>query len=696
MNYDSFDSLASGVVVRDGEFKLSYWNKAFLNILGSDAMGFTGDLAALMGEEDLEKLKDPSYTPETEFCPAYPLYLEEGVRWIWERPTPLEAGLFLSIMDDVTLSQCRMAELKDSEERYRMVFERTEDILFEWDFITDVISFSDRFEKVFGYPPITNRVSRNPAILSRIHPEDVGIFLEWIKCTYKRPKPTTGEFRLMTEENKYIWMRARSTAVLNEAGEAVKAVGVFNNIHKQRATMDYLKRKSQQDSLTKLFNKEETEFHIQKALADRARGGIAALLMVDIDNFKGVNDQLGHQFGDTVLMDVSRRIKSLFRETDIIGRLGGDEFAVFLPQAPSSKVITEKAEALINALRYTYFGENKQYKLSGSVGVALCPQHGTTFEELYANADAALYECKRRGKDGYAIYDRQMSPLAQDCVGEPSHRFLAEYFAGDPTYNVFEMLYETRDIKTTINMILELMGSRFDVDRAYIVELEDGAREGSCSYIWQKNAEQGFPAACRAALACEHDMEGIFFSNDVSLLDADFREPLMEKGVKAMLQCCIFDEGRLWGFMGFDDCTTNRGWRGEEIATLGYVSRILSVFLAKKHISGELLQSYTNYCQILDNLSGFVYVIDAFTYETLYINKATEALEVQVGETCYNAAFGINIPCDDCPVRRIKFGEAFALSKVFSVKANCWVNVNASRIIWNGRDAYLICCNPVE
>lgn len=690
MNYESFDHLASGIVVRDAGFNLSYWNRAFLSILGEAGEDFNGELSRFMADDDLERLGQSEG-----FSEVYTLYADREI-WVWERAEKLDSGLFLSVIDDVTESRQELNQLKDSEERYRRVFERTEDILFEWDFVADTISFSDRYQKVFGNLPITNQVSRNPAILSRIHPDDVAMFLEWIKGTFRRERPITGEFRLMSSENEYIWMRCRSTAVLDDEGKPIKAVGIFNNINKQRSAMDYLKRKSQQDSLTKLYNKEETKTHIQAALANSRGRGVSALLMVDIDNFKGVNDQLGHQFGDTVLMDVSSRIKRLFRETDIIGRLGGDEFAVFLPYAPSEKVVHEKAEALIQALRNTYFGEVKQYKLSGSVGAAIAPHHGTTFEELYRNADAALYECKRRGKDGYAIYDRQMAHLPESCTGESSRRFLAEYFAGDPTYNVFEMLYETRDIKTTINMILGIMGRKFKVDRAYIVELAEGARIGGCSYSWQNEESGELAAAYSAALAGEHDMEGIFFANDVGTLDKEFSEPLLKKGVRAHLQCCIFDEGRLWGFIGFDDCSGSRAWRGEEIATLGYVSRILSVFLAKKHMSKELLESYGNYCEILDNLSGFVYVIDALTYQTYYLNKATEGLGVRVGETCHKAAFGMGSPCDDCPIRSIKIGEKTASSKIFSVKLNCWVTSTASRIKWNGRDAYLICCNPAE
>jgi diguanylate cyclase (GGDEF)-like protein len=128
-------------------------------------------------------------------------------------------------------------------------------------------------------------------------------------------------------------------------------------------------------------------------------------MIIDIDNFKDVNDSHGHLFGDSVLTEISGKLRDMFRSSDILGRFGGDEFIVFLKNMSDKEMIAEKARMVCDIFRDTYTGKNKDYKISGSVGVSLYPNHGKTFSDLFHKADSALYDAKCRGKDCYVIYD---------------------------------------------------------------------------------------------------------------------------------------------------------------------------------------------------------------------------------------------------------------------------------------------------
>lgn len=162
------------------------------------------------------------------------------------------------------------------------------------------------------------------------------------------------------------------------------------------------------DNLTGIYNKhyfEESAVHmIESANSEEHH----ALILLDIDNFKGVNDTLGHAYGDKVLAEVGNILRNTFTADDCKGRIGGDEFCVFL-KIPSSmqyqyaEFVKKKCENLCKAFNNNYTGSDGKYKISASIGVAILPDHGKSFDELYKCADSALYASKHKGKDTYTI-----------------------------------------------------------------------------------------------------------------------------------------------------------------------------------------------------------------------------------------------------------------------------------------------------
>ena len=130
-----------------------------------------------------------------------------------------------------------------------------------------------------------------------------------------------------------------------------------------------------------------------------------ALFVIDVDNFKGVNDNLGHLAGDYVLAGISSMISKVFDENSIVGRIGGDEFIVFLKNVDSEELLNKKAEELIKGFRSSFKGESSEYKVSGSVGIAKYPENGKSFKELFINADKAVYLAKSKGKDNYCVFE---------------------------------------------------------------------------------------------------------------------------------------------------------------------------------------------------------------------------------------------------------------------------------------------------
>ena len=167
------------------------------------------------------------------------------------------------------------------------------------------------------------------------------------------------------------------------------------DIQDQKSKEERLIEKSSTDAMTGALNREATEARIEKRLSDDQKG---FLFLLDIDNFKEINDTRGHMIGDQILIDLVQLLKSEFRQNDVIGRLGGDEFMVFMNQTQDPQAAIQKASHILNRLAVEKAGA-----FSVSIGIASAPLDGTTYDQLYDAADKAMYQAKRQGKNSYFL-----------------------------------------------------------------------------------------------------------------------------------------------------------------------------------------------------------------------------------------------------------------------------------------------------
>ncbi|MGN1423893.1 MAG: GGDEF domain-containing protein [Oscillospiraceae bacterium] len=187
---------------------------------------------------------------------------------------------------------------------------------------------------------------------------------------------------------------------------AILSIHVTNPVNRIVSKLD---DQANIDRLTGIYNKLSFEENTAYMLAHAKAGERHAVILLDVDNFKGVNDNLGHAYGDKVLADIGNILRLTFNSSDCLGRIGGDEFCVLLniPESSQSnylRLINEKCAALCSAFHENYTGADGSYKISASIGAAVFPDDGKSFQELYKCADAALYYSKHKGKDTYTFY----------------------------------------------------------------------------------------------------------------------------------------------------------------------------------------------------------------------------------------------------------------------------------------------------
>ncbi len=362
-------------------------------------------------------------------------------------------------------------------------------------------------------------------------------------------------------------------------------IGKFFDVHEQKS----LEILSQTDQLTNCYNKVTAENLIKETIS-HSPDASHALFIVDIDNFKAINDNLGHHFGDLVLSEIASNLHSHFRSVDIIGRIGGDEFIVFVKNIRDIKIITARAEAIAEAFKNTYSGEFNEYKVSGSIGVALFNKDGKTYEELYKAADKALYQSKLRGKDCYTFYTNKLSDgtMKNRTVLENADRIANSYFDTQLVSTVFDFLHNSSDANAAIASVLRYIGRRTNSDRSYIFETFDGGLTYDNTYEWCKEgigAEihnlQGIPASMLADFFEDADGEGVLYSNDLTVLDTEGAYDLMaDQGILSFLHAQTFEKDYVKLFLGLDDCTNTRVWTPKDINSLVYAAKMISIFLA--------------------------------------------------------------------------------------------------------------------
>lgn len=310
------------------------------------------------------------------------------------------------VLMDVTLTHELHSYSESILNRYQIILSQTENIIFEYDIATDTIFLSDTWEKIFGYTPSTQDFMRTLTAVSHMHDDDIPVLVERFKflqataTTYQ-----TMEARIQKENGDYIWTRIRATALRDESGTITKLVGIIINIDAEKRAANALQERAERDALTKLLNKEMGRKQTMDYLNTSPGNVTCSLLIIDLDNFKQINDLHGHMFGDQVLVRVAAEIKKIFRSGDIVARIGGDEFMVLMKGTACRSLVEKRCNELIHILTSTRSAHLNDTDLSCSVGVAFAPAHGTTYHSLFVKADHALYEAKAKGKGCYIIYD---------------------------------------------------------------------------------------------------------------------------------------------------------------------------------------------------------------------------------------------------------------------------------------------------
>jgi diguanylate cyclase (GGDEF)-like protein/PAS domain S-box-containing protein len=240
-----------------------------------------------------------------------------------------------------------------------------------------------------------------------VHPEDRERYTRsWSKAV-ERGEAYHEEYRVSSDDGELRWFSSRGVPVLDASGKAHRMIGVSQDITERKRSEEAVRHLAYHDSLTGLPNRRLLDDRLKQALyaAERRSRKVAALL-IDLDDFKRVNDSLGHRAGDVVLREVAHRLTGCVRKADTLARQGGDEFVVVLPDVQADADCGVVADKLLRALAQDFRVEGEAFRIGASIGISLYPEQAGDGDALLRNADAAMYRAKQLGRNRYSFYGR--------------------------------------------------------------------------------------------------------------------------------------------------------------------------------------------------------------------------------------------------------------------------------------------------
>lgn len=311
---------------------------------------------------------------------------------------------FYGLLIDVSQIKKAEEDLHVAVESQRILMAQANDIIFEWDIETDTVKYSGRWEAMFGYRPIAEQVSLQLPKASHIHPDDIPMFMRALNAIKSGVAYQEVELRIAKADGRYLWCRLRATAQFGEDHKPVRALGVLINVDIEHCGIHELRDKLNQDLLSKLPDRNMVQRQIDEYLSHCSEGEQTALFIMNLDNFRQINEESGRLFGDVVLTEVATNVISLCRAEDIVAWTGGDEFMIFVKNIHDKALLEQRCGEWMERL-YSIFRDHLcGHTVSCSLGVALSPKHGTTFQELVQHADQALHQAKQLGKNRYVFY----------------------------------------------------------------------------------------------------------------------------------------------------------------------------------------------------------------------------------------------------------------------------------------------------
>lgn len=397
----------------NGSFRFTYLSRRveeMFHIRVEDALADANVLLGMIHADDLHVIEDSIRHAHIDgtSCTDMRMIRPDGrMFWIEAYDTlhfPPEGGvIWTGYAQDITERKLLEQDLRLSEAKFRTLVENANDIIYTLTPEGELSYISPNWQDVLGYEvePFIGH-SYEPLI----HPNDLDRTREFMRAVFTTGKKQSGvEYRIRHADGSWRWHTSNASPVLDEAGRVSAYLGIAREITERKQQEAQIHHLAHHDLLTGLPNRamffDRLEAAIDEASAESRK---LALMFVDLDRFKPVNDRHGHAVGDQLLQAVAGRMHTILRAGDLVGRIGGDEFIVLLHDIRTEDDALTAAEKLRCHLETPFDIEGRRLQISASIGIALYPSHADNARELARRADEAMYLSKAEGRNLTTLY----------------------------------------------------------------------------------------------------------------------------------------------------------------------------------------------------------------------------------------------------------------------------------------------------
>lgn len=338
------------------------------------------------------------------------------ITWVGLGVIAAQGVSILALVAALHNSRRQRHRIRDLKRRWEFALECAGHGVWDWDLSNDRHYFSRNWCEMLGLVPQADRAAMRDRL---IHPHDwPGLEASVANALALGDESYLSEHRIRHADGRTLWVLERGRVVERGAdGQALRLVATLEDVTERRAAADQIEYLATHDALTGLPNRTLLADRIERAIRHaRRERHMAAVIYIDLDHFKQINDTLGHPVGDTLLVAVAGRLMPHLRETDTVSRQGGDEFVVLLPELRDPADAAAVCEKLLAELDEPVRFDGHELRISASMGVAVFPDDGPDAETLLQKADVALYRVKDSGRRGYRYFSTEMNAELSDRI----------------------------------------------------------------------------------------------------------------------------------------------------------------------------------------------------------------------------------------------------------------------------------------